>query len=142
MKMNWGKGIVLSFLIFMIAILSMVIYILNQKFDLVADNYYEKTLTYQNQIDAEKRTLSEKEIVFIEEEKLIINYTEEIIQGGEIYFYRPSDSSKDFKQSFETNENGLFELPLNSLLKGYWKIQVSWIKDSNKYYTEKSVVIN
>lgn len=142
MKMNWGKGIVLSFIIFMIAILSMVIYILNQKFDLVADNYYEKTLTYQNQIDAEKRTLSEKEIVFVENQNLIINFSEEKIHKGEINFYRPSDSSKDFKQSFETNENGLYELPLNSLSKGYWKIQVSWTKENNNYYTEKPVIIN
>jgi hypothetical protein len=142
MKMNWGKGIIVSFAIFMVAILSMVIYILNQKFDLVAENYYEKTLTYQNQIDAEERTLAESNIVSFENNILIINYSDSLITKGEINFYRPSDSSKDFKKSFQTDENGKFNFPLNTLLKGYWKIQVSWNKNEKSFYTELPIVIN
>ncbi|MCK7524121.1 MAG: FixH family protein [Ignavibacteriales bacterium] len=43
---------------------------------------------------------------------------------GEIYFYRPSDSGKDFKSIFELNENGELLLDVSGIEKGYWKVHL------------------
>jgi hypothetical protein len=51
MKFNWGTGIVLSFIIFAASILMIVLFPFNQKADLVSDNYYEREIKFQEQID-------------------------------------------------------------------------------------------
>src|SRR5690606_6670306 len=99
-KINWGTGIVISIIIFMIISVSMMLIFINQKVDLVTENYYEKTLVYQEQIDIKKRTAELKEDVEINYDGNNINiiFPKSIlneISSGEIYFYRPSDSNQD-----------------------------------------------
>jgi hypothetical protein len=50
-KLNWGTGIVITIIVFPLISFAMIFHFMNQKVDLVTDNYYEKTLVYQNQID-------------------------------------------------------------------------------------------
>ena len=53
---NWGTGILITIIVFMIITLGTVFTFMNEKVDLVTDNYYKKELKYQKQIDKLNRT--------------------------------------------------------------------------------------
>src|SRR5690554_281980 len=146
-KINWGTGIVISIIIFMIISVSMMLIFINQKVDLVTENYYEKTLVYQEQIDIKKRTAELKEDVEINYDGNNINiiFPKSIlneISSGEIYFYRPSDSNQDFVIPLRINDEGEQSLSASEIAKGFWKIGISWIMNKEDYLTEKSIIIN
>ena len=125
----------------------MIFHFMNQKVDLVTDNYYEKTLTYQKNIDEAERSKEINKNIKIEylnnQLKFIFpDSSAKEIKGGEIYFYRPSDSSKDFKTDFSLNENGEILLDVSKIDKGYWKVQIRWLMNSESYSVERTVMLN
>lgn len=105
MKWNWGTGIFVTYTVFVIIVVIHVIFFMNQKVELVTDNYYEKELKYQEQIDKINNTNSLKDELKLEQDAKSIRllfpglYTNGILKG-EIYFYKPSDSGKDFMIPF------------------------------------------
>ena len=55
-KLNWGTGILITIIVFMIITISTVVYLMNQDVDLVASDYYDKGIHHQAQIDRMNRT--------------------------------------------------------------------------------------
>ena len=55
--MSWGIRIIIFYLVFISGIIFLVVKSGQHKTALVADNYYEKELQYQQVIDARKNTL-------------------------------------------------------------------------------------
>lgn len=125
----------------------MIFHFMNQKVDLVTDNYYEKTLVYQNNIDEAERSKKFDEEVNIEYLNNQLKFTfpisiaDKMIAGG-IHFYRPSDSNKDFKTAFKLNENGELSLDASKIEKGYWKVQIKWSMNKENYSIERTLMIN
>jgi nitrogen fixation protein FixH len=120
---------------------------MNQKVDLVTDNYYEKTLVYQTQIDEAERTKEINKEIKLEylNNQLKFVFPDSVVgkmSGGEIYFYRPSDSSKDFKSTFQLDENGELLLEASQIERGYWKVQMRWLMNGESYSVERAVMIN
>lgn len=147
MKFNWGTGIVILIILFLIISFAMIFHFMNQKVDLVTDNYYEKTLVYQNQIDEAERTKEINKEIELEYLNNQLKFTFPVsvignMKGGEIYFYRPSDSNKDFKTTFQLNENGESLLDASKIQKGYWKVQLKWMMSGESYSVERTVIIN
>lgn len=125
----------------------MIFHFMNQKVDLVTDNYYEKTLVYQNQIDEAERTKEINKEIELEYLNNQLKFTFPVsvignMKDGEIYFYRPSDSNKDFKTTFQLNENGESLLDASKIQKGYWKVQLKWMMSGESYSVERTVIIN
>lgn len=147
MKFNWGTGIAISIIIFLIISFAMIFHFMSQKVDLVTDNYYEKTLIYQNQIDEAERTKeinNEMKLEYLNN-KLKFIFPVSVaskMNNGEIYFYRPVDSNKDFKATFQLDENGELFLDVSKIEKGYWKVQLKWLMNGESYSVERSVMIN
>lgn len=125
----------------------MIFHFMNQKVDLVTDNYYEKTLVYQNQIDEAERSrefdkeikleYSDSQLKFIFPDSVV-----KVMSDGEFYFYRPSDSKKDFKAQLQTDKNGEQLFDVSKIAKGYWKIQMKWLMNGESYSVERTVMIN
>jgi len=146
-KLNWGVGIAITIILFLIISFAMIFHFMNQKVDLVTDNYYEKTLVYQKNIDEAERSKELNKNIKIEylnnQLKFIFpDSSAKEIKDGEIYFYRPSDSSKDFKTDFSLNENGEILLDVSNIDKGYWKVQIRWLMNSESYSVERTVMLN
>ena len=55
--MNWGNKIMLSFSVFVAIIITMVVVSMKQDVFLVSEDYYDKEVKYQNQIDKMKKQL-------------------------------------------------------------------------------------
>jgi len=145
-RVNWGTGIVIAFAIFMGGTISTAVYLMNQDVNLVADDYYDQEINYQQQIDRMERTnqLENKQIVSFDGLTVKINIPKVLVSKrlkGEIFFYRPSDSNSDIKIPLITDTSGVQIIPVENLAKGYWKIKVSWLSDGNDYFSEERIHI-
>ncbi len=147
LKISWGTGIVIVFVIFMSATISTAVYLMNQDVNLVADDYYNQEIKYQQQIDRIKRTkkLDEKNIIAFNGSIVNVTIPESLISSdltGEIYFYRPSDEKSDVKIPLYTDTLGVQVIPVSSLEKGLWAVKVNWLTGEMEYFVEKRIFIH
>ncbi len=146
MNFDWGKKIAALYIGFVVLVVGMVIFAMTKNTDLVSDNYYEKEIKYQEQIDKEKRTKELPEQVKIEylgsyvSVKFPQTYNSKDIKGN-ILFYRPSEASRDFRLNIEPDENGEQKIVTNKFSKGIWKVQINWKMNGTEYYNESSIRI-
>lgn len=146
-KFNWGTGILISIIVFMVITIGTVVFLMNQDVDLVASDYYDKGIQHQKQIDRLNRTNSlGDEIQIIPADGFIkLSFPKSFVNRnfeGSVKFYRPSDSKKDFSLPLSLDTSGQQIISTQSIMRGYWKINVNWTKDSIEYYKESSFVIN
>lgn len=138
--MNWGNKIALTFFVFVTIIVTMVVISMKQNVFLVSEDYYDKEVKYQSQIDKMKLTSSKGAMVSISKngEKVQFDFSD-VPEKGEILFFRPSDATKDFKVAVIKEKSQ--SILKDKLGKGYWKMKISWSANGNDYYTEKTIVI-
>jgi hypothetical protein len=146
MKISWGTGIVIAIVIFMAIIIATVIFMMNQDVDLVSSDYYEKGIKYQEQIDMENRSQRLKDNVKMEWSGDLFEISfpdkfEDQAISGEIFFYRPSDSKKDFRLPLNLNDRKQY-LPVQGLEKGLWRVKLNWnLNNKDYYYSETSFIL-
>lgn len=141
-KFSWGTGIVIAIIIFVVVVLAQTIYLMNQKVDLVEEDYYKKGIEYQKDIDVQKksRELSEPIRFDFNGQYLIIDFPKELTEeklSGEILLYRPSDSGLDIKLPVSTDSLSQI-IPVSNLKKGFWRVKLKWQYDGQDYYDETS----
>jgi len=146
-KISWGTGIVIGIIVFVVISITMTVIFMTQDVSLVSDNYYEKSLSYQEEIDKQSRTNSLDDQVKINFNGEIINilFPVEYLNSnisGEIYFYRPSDPNLDFKMPLDLNEEGNQMILVKDFEKGFWRVKLNWTMNGNGYYNEKAITIN
>lgn len=144
--MSWGKKIAVLYIGFVVLTLAFVFFAMNQRVDLVTDNYYEKELKYQEQIDKSKRTkeLKEKTDIQISDKNVKIkfpNLPEKNNQKDFVLFYRPSDPTKDIKIQISPDSLGYQIIPTEKFAKGFWKIKLNWTSGGAEYYEESIINI-
>lgn len=144
-KISWGTGIVIGIIVFVVITVTMTVIFMTQDVSLVSDNYYEKSLSYQDEIDKQSRTK-------LLDEQVKINFNGEIITisvpsnyiskdiSGEIFFYRPSNPKLDFALPLQLVEGSQIILA-KRLEKGFWRIKLNWTMDGNGYYNERAITI-
>lgn len=143
MKISWGYKILFGYLAFVAGMVCLVIMASSEKFELVTKDYYEQELAYQNIIDQAGNTAGLSAPITVEQTatQLRISFPEELgdqKKAGLIYLYCPADSKRDFRKSFESNENTyLQELPV--AMKGMYELKLSWQVNNIKYYFEKKL---
>lgn len=146
-KFNWGTGILITIIIFMVITIGTVVFLMNQDVDLVTNDYYNKGIQHQSQIEKVNRTneMVEKVSINLGNGFVVFNFPKSLTQKsieGTIQFYRPSDSKKDFSIPLSVDTSGQQIISTQSIAKGYWKVKVDWKHDTIEYYKESSFVIN
>jgi hypothetical protein len=142
MKINWGHKLVFFGLSFMFFVAFMVYKISTQKVDLVDDNYYEKGVRYQDEINKFNATEGiESNISFDLNQQLITFKSNVNSLRGKVFFYRPGDVNLDFETDFALNENGEFTYNTATLAKGVWKVTFEWTLNGKLMATEKQFVV-
>ena len=124
----------------------MTVIFMTQDVSLVSDNYYEKSLTYQDEIDKQSRTksLDEQVIINFNGKVITVLFSDDYLRkniSGEIYFYRPSNSSLDFKLPLQVSEEGKQLISVEKLEKGFWRVKLNWMMNGNEYYNERAITI-
>lgn len=137
--MDWGKGIgifLLSFVIFMSTLVYMSV---KEDFYLVTDNYYTEGINYDEvQEKIERVKALEDEITFNQADgKINISMPTEIT-GGTLHFFRPSNGTLDFKVPIVSRE---FYVDKTKIKDGKWIMKFSWTDGTEEYYFEKSISV-
>jgi hypothetical protein len=146
-KFNWGTGILITIIVFMVITIGTVIFLMSQEVDLVASDYYNKGIHHQEQIDRMNRTNKMGDEVSISPENGFVRLTlpKSFLQKsltGVIQFYRPSDSKKDFAVALAIDTSGQQLISTQNMDKGYWKVKLNFSQNEVEYYKESSFVIN
>lgn len=148
MKINWGTGLVIGMTAFVIFILSFVIRISTQDkydHDLVTENYYEKEMVYQKEIDGAKNTKALSSVISGDktEKGYQLTFPKEVVTKrkslGKVELYRPSNKKLDFELPLILSEHH-FLIPKEKLVPGRWNIKVTWQQNGKEYfYTDKII---
>ena len=142
-KYNWGWGILISIIIFLLIMAAIIIFAMNKNVDLVTKDYYQKELEYQSRIDKENKSkfLNKDVIISADEKNITIIFPDSLNITGELNFYRPSDSRLDFKIPIKLTGENKQIISTKIFAKGFWKVKIYWGENENDFYSEKSFVV-
>lgn len=137
--MNWGTKIILGMVAFMLFITGMVVYMfsVHDQDALVAEDYYEKGINYNQDYDAMQLMITDKaEPIFkLSESQVIIQLKDSA--SYELKLMRPIAAKDDIHQKGTTvNEANLILLDRSQMPKGLWLLELKW-KSKNKTYLFK-----
>lgn len=146
MKIHWGAGLAVVFVIFAAGILVMVRISMKREVDLVSDDYYQQELRHQDQIDRQKRSneLPEHASVGVSPSAVSFRLPKAFVPesiSGTLTFYRPSDRHKDFMVALKLDSTNTQFIPTSSLQRGLWRVKVRWTHGHQDYYHEEAIVI-
>jgi nitrogen fixation protein FixH len=146
MKLHWGTGIVIAFLVFAAGILTMVTISMNREVDLVSDDYYQQELRHQDQIESTKRSnvLAEQPSIGVSNFAITLRLPSVYSASGTngtLTFYRPADRKKDFVVPLRLDSSNTQIVRTASLQKGLWRVKVRWSQQNQTYYHEEPIMI-
>ncbi len=141
-KWNWGTGIALVYIGFVVFMLGMVYLCTQQHFDLVTPDYYEQELKFQTVIDGQQNenALGKATIINMDEKVVTVTIPMESIDGeGTITFYKPDNAKFDL--SFPLNGKNAITVPIDKLGSGLYKVKSSWLHKGQPYYNEQTLFV-
>ncbi len=146
MKFNWGHGIVLAIIIFVIGMGLMVFITYQNTINLVHDDYYPRELEHQTMIDKRDNALKL-------EKNVSVKYVDDAIEigfpeifdfsklKGEIQLFRPSSGIQDVFMFIKTDGHGKQRIIANALEKGKYIVKLEWEYEETFYFTEKEIYV-
>lgn len=140
--MNWGIKIVVGLGTFMLLIAGAGIYMVSKDTDtLVDDDYYEKSLVYDDVYKRKQNTLEDgaKPRLQLDGDTLVVIFMK-ALNKGELSFKRPSDGRLDLKVPFYTASD-VFKLPMSTFLKGNWTLELTWENKDRSYMDSQSLFL-
>lgn len=139
MKFTWGHGIIVALGCFMIFILSLVLFSGNMG-EMVTEDYYEKTLNYQDDIDAAKRAngLTVAPQIIEQANGFMIHFTNPA-QSGDVLFLRSDDSKKDIVKSLKLDSKNQMLIHAVDLQKGEYDVSIRWKQNDEDYLVKQRV---
>lgn len=145
MKINWGYKIALVYIGFVLFMLALVWRTMQEKVELVTKDYYAQELVYQDKIDRIENTKSLTEQVNWElgNQMVKIIFPTQFVGksiSGNVLFFRPSDSSKDFSINLSPDSNGTMTIKSDKFIFGVYRMQIDWQVGGKNYFSE--AVIN
>ncbi|HEY9048856.1 MAG TPA: FixH family protein [Ohtaekwangia sp.] len=142
--MNWGKWIIVSFVLFAAFIATLVTVCIRQDVSLVSKDYYQDELKYQDQITRLQNTeaLSVKPAIIINQKGLEIEYAllSQITQG-ELMLFCPSNPQHDRTIVVPATSDRLLLIPVADLNAGMYKARFTWSMQGKDYYVEETISI-
>jgi hypothetical protein len=142
--MNWGKWIVVAFVLFAGFIATLVTVCMRQDVSLVSKDYYKDELNYQDQISRMNNVnqLDQKPVIQKSGNFLVIDFDQfKDIENGQLKLFNPSDAKKDrvymLKSSAETKQS----FPIDDVAKGMYRARMQWAMNGREYYIETVITI-
>jgi len=143
MRIGWGWRIALLYGTFATLMIMLVVASSRQKFDLVAKDYYQQELQYQELIDAGKNQsgLSKAVLIHANETTVTIDFPDEfkdLLRTGNIHFYSPVNEKWDRKFPLNTTDNSI-SIPRNTLENTQYTIKIRCTVAGKEYYQESQI---
>ena len=144
--MSWGYKISILYGSFVVMMVTLVVLSSQQDIPLVTEDYYEKDLVYETQMQriANSKTLEQDvEVKYDSKQQIIsVQFPKEMNDlTGEILCFRPSQEGIDFTLDIDNLEENAMTFGTSEMLNGRWKIKITWENDGEIYYKETTVYI-
>jgi nitrogen fixation protein FixH len=144
--MNWGHKLTIVIALFLITIISMVIFASQQTNEMVDANYYQKELRYQDIIDAKKNLLAVTDANLVTQDAATVfvhfpegTYTD--LLEGMVELLRPDSKAKDIILRMEPKDYGRKRISKNDLSKGMYRARLDWKAGGKAYYKEEMIYV-
>ena len=143
MKFNWGTGILIFLILFLLAAAFFIGFAMRQDVNLVHEDYYEKGVAYGTQMNAEARSAIYRDSIksHFEEQFLVVTFQglqEMRVDSATVLLYRPSSSSMDLQMSFDFSQ-GIMKIPAAELYSGRYILKLTWFTEGLKYEVDKAI---
>ncbi len=107
----------------------MIIRVSGERIELVTEDYYEKELKYQDEINALRNAATLKKEMTFEQKgnQVLIQLPLALIQDsikGSVHFYKPSDKKGDKLYLLKPDKKNILSFPVSDLHNGLYKITV------------------
>ncbi|MCB1126299.1 MAG: FixH family protein [Verrucomicrobiae bacterium] len=144
----WPVGIVAFFACFITLTAVFIVLSTRQRTDLVAPDYYERELRYQEQIDRAERTrlagLTAKVDYEAVGDRLVIALPEAhglAHPKGRVLLYRPAAAEMDREIALEVDGQGRQSVDASQLPEGPWNVRVEWALGTAEFSSQQRVII-
>lgn len=145
-KFNWGTGIVIAMIVMVSGMIFLVSIALRQDYDLVEDDYYQKSVDYQQHIEQVKNTDALAEKIKFEQtaNSLILKFPQVAAvsdYSGEIHFYSPVEADLDETVKLKLDEQFSQTISLTHLKSGRYTVKIDWKAANVAYYQEYEIIV-
>jgi hypothetical protein len=142
--MNFGKWILVAFLLFAVFIGTLVTVCVREDVSLVSKSYYQEELVHQDKIEKIKNTQalgSLPQIQFVDGQ-LQVDYADfDKVEDGSLKLLRPSDARLDQTFDLKSSIGSTRNFTLSSWDRGLYRATLQWTMGGKKYYLEKLIVL-
>ena len=149
MKFNWGHGISIFLVIFVLTTIGVVVLISTDSaydHEVVSDFYYKEGLEYQYEIERENnlKSLESKMFYSYTEAGLISTFPTELDASkitGKLEMFRPSKKLLDFEEAVSVDDNHQMLIPADKLIRGKWRVKILFKEDRTEYLYKAELVL-
>lgn len=146
-KINWGTGIVIALVVMIGGMIYLVSIAVRQDYDLVDNDYYQKSVNYQQHIEEVKNTAALPEKIRIEQTEDSLKLTFPKLSGlsdysGNIHFYSPVEEKRDETIKLKLTDNYDQSIGLKSLKSGRYTVKIDWSANNVSYYQEEDILVS
>ncbi len=141
----WPYSIIATFVVFISALAAYVTFACSNDVELVAADYYQQEIEYEQQMNRIKRTqaLGDQVKVVLQPDSKSLRlrlpeaHASQPDLDGSVQLYYPADGNKDLHFPLELASTGIQEFDFSSLDRGLWRMKVRWTKGGEEYHFEQ-----
>ena len=142
--MNWGRALLLVFVLFAGFMGYLVYRASGTHFDLVSKEYYRDELNYQDKIDGMRRAAAISQVIVKTEgnRQLVVALPEELKGkqiNGELWLYCKTNAALDLKLPLRSDTVLLRSFDLSKHPSGKYLVKLHWEADQLKYDAEQEI---
>lgn len=141
----WPYGIIAAFLVFCSFMIGFAVYSTNNKTELLADDYYDQGIRYQEVIDgmARMKQMSGGELLTLANDSITVALPSALASAdsGSLRFYKPDSEALDFSKELQALHEGKWQLAKAEFSPGPWQMVVEVYREGELYYHEQRLVI-
>ena len=146
-KLNHSGNLILAGFGMAILLMSFLVYkSLQQNFELVTDNYYEKEVLFQGQLNAAENAKPYDSLFAIKKngDAITLSLPTQLASNlinGSVYFYCPSNRNEDRTFPLDNTANGQYNYNTTDWQKVGYKARVSFKSNGTDYFKELDVYL-
>lgn len=140
--MNWGKGITIALILFMGFIVYLVIVLVSQNVNLESEDYYQKDVAYEKEINAltNANNLDEKPTITLTESHVLVKFSDQIKhENTRLVLKRPNNDELD--QYFDIRQTNTFTVDRNTLQPGMYNAELSYTIGEKSYLQKQQIYL-
>jgi len=145
-KFNWGTGIFIFIVLFIMSMISVIIFSFNQQVNLVTPEYYPKGVLYQDHITKIKNASLLKDNIRLDrtDGKITLGFPDEFSGksiSGTVQFYYVTDFEKDSNFKIKLDKDLKQDILTTGLVRGRYLIKIDWQDGEKAYFQEIALTL-